>query len=93
MVAASLGFAMILFGVVVVIWSIWSPANDKGLQAPAIAVPADFVVDATAGLFFVQATRTRRLMDAFFDRLRIDRRVDRQYTRPSTWLGKSGVFI
>ena len=40
-----------------------------------VGLLAGTIINAVAGLFFVQSNRTRRLMSEFFDRLRNDEKV------------------
>ena len=43
---------------------------------PIFAVVAGTIIDAVAALFFVQSNKARQLMTEFFDKLRIDRKLD-----------------
>ena len=43
---------------------------------PIFAVVAGTIIDAVAGLFFVQSNKARQLMTDFFDKLRVDRKLD-----------------
>jgi hypothetical protein len=69
LIFASLGFGLIGLAVV--------EAEQLGVSQGSTVVPlvAGVVVDAVAGLFFVQANRARLLMAEFFDRLRADERL------------------
>lgn len=72
MVFASLGFAVILIGVLTI---------DRDLKLTAQAGPflslvAGTIIDAVSALFFVQSNKARRLMTEFLDRLRTDRKLE-----------------
>lgn len=69
LVFASLGFALIAVSVVT------AQTNDLNRAATVVPIVAGAIVDAIAGLFFVQSNRARQLMAGFFDRLREDRRM------------------
>ncbi len=43
---------------------------------PFFTLICGVIIDAVAGLFFVQSNKARQLMSEFFDRLRIDRKLD-----------------
>jgi Cyanobacterial TRADD-N associated 2-Transmembrane domain len=69
MVFATLGFTMIIFAVV---------ADSVGFYKGSTSVPliAGAIVEAVGGLFFVQSNRAQNQMLHFFDRLRLDRRLE-----------------
>jgi hypothetical protein len=66
---ASLGFAVILATVVFAIGS------HEPTAGTTVSLISGAIVEAIAGLFFVQSNRARELMVAFFDRLRTDRKL------------------
>jgi hypothetical protein len=68
MVFATLGFGLIFYAVVADSFGFYEGTTNLPLVAGAI-------VDAVAGLFFVQANRAQSQMREFFDRLRLDRRL------------------
>jgi hypothetical protein len=43
---------------------------------PIFTLIAGTVIDAVAALFFVQSNKARQLMTEFFDKLRVDRKLD-----------------
>ena len=45
-------------------------------QKPIFALVAGTVVEAVAALFFVQSNKARQLMSEFFDKARMDRKLD-----------------
>ena len=55
-----------------------SSTEGKGAEKSLaiLGVIAGTIIDAIAGLFFVQSNRARELMVQFFDRLRADRKLD-----------------
>lgn len=68
----SLVFASLGFGVIVMAILGNSPNNiDK-----TIKLISGTIIDAVAGLFFVQSNKARELMSEFFDKLRTDRKLD-----------------
>ena len=46
------------------------------VQKPMFTLVSGAVIDAVAALFFVQSNRARQLMAEFFDKLRVDRKLD-----------------
>jgi hypothetical protein len=68
MVFAMLGFALIVYAVLADSFG----SYDGSTEVPLIA---GGIVDAVAGLFFVQSNRAQSQMREFFDRLRLDRRL------------------
>ncbi|MCP5005895.1 MAG: hypothetical protein GY941_18450 [Planctomycetes bacterium] len=79
LVFASIGFAIIIFAAMMYIFE---PASDikKSIVdkagKPIFAVVAGTIIDAVAALFFVQSNKARQLMTDFFDKLRVDRKLD-----------------
>jgi hypothetical protein len=73
-----LGAAAILVGVVL---AIFAPTDEQTVRAAALSVLGGVVTDTTAVLFFRQANSARRTMSELFDRLRVDRRGDREYAK------------
>jgi hypothetical protein len=69
MVFAMLGFGLIVYAVV---------ADGVGIYYGSTKVPliAGAIAEATGGLFFVQSNRAQSQMLEFFDRLRLDRRLE-----------------
>lgn len=81
---AALGFLIILYSV---IFYIGLSAGDLGasslgksimddVQKPIFALVAGTIVEAVAALFFVQSNKARQLMVDFFDKARLDRKLD-----------------
>jgi hypothetical protein len=66
---AGLGFAVILSGAAIAV------ARDSVASGVLPAISGT-IVEAVAGLFFVLSTRTQRVMVAFYDKLREDRRLE-----------------
>ncbi|WP_405841091.1 hypothetical protein OG528_23670 [Streptomyces platensis] len=79
---ASLGFFVIIWGVVIAVNS----PNDKTVQA-AIVAGSGVVTDAVAALFFTVANRSRRLMLEFIDKLRHDREQDHKHQQAKDLIG------
>lgn len=69
--AAVFGFAFIMFSVFTVAVGGFDQAGVAGLQ-----LGAGVVVESVAGLFFVLSNQSRRMLGAFFDKLREDRKLD-----------------
>lgn len=75
---ASVGFAVIAVSIGIFLQSTqdksagWLDTAGK----PIFTLVAGTVIDAVAALFFVQSNKARQLMTAFFDKLRIDRKLD-----------------
>jgi len=67
---ASLGFLVIIMGVFLLLGE-----SAQAAKAP-FTLASGTIIDAVAALFFIQSNRARRLMTEFFDRLRIDRKLD-----------------
>lgn len=78
LVFASLGFAIIALSIGVFLQG--NPAASGGwLESagkPVFTLVAGTIIDAVSALFFVQSNRARQLMTEFFDKLRIDRKLD-----------------
>jgi TRADD-N domain-containing protein len=66
---ASLGFVVIAVAVVFAI------ADETTNAGTTVSLIAGAIVEAVAGLFFVQSNRAAELMTTFFDRLRADRKL------------------
>jgi hypothetical protein len=72
LIFASLGFGVIITALLTI---------DRGAsitqQGQSIAaLVAGTIIDSVSALFFVQSNRARQLMTEFFDKLRIDRKLD-----------------
>jgi hypothetical protein len=76
LIFASLGFSVIMLGVVLFLSGEASEASIATMQKPAFTLISGTVIDAVAALFFVQSNRARQLMSEFFDKLRVDRKLD-----------------
>lgn len=73
----SLAFAAA--GFVVIATALLGAESDVALTEQGrafLSLVAGTIVEAVAGLFFVQSNRARRVMVDFFDRLRIDRKLE-----------------
>jgi TRADD-N domain-containing protein len=78
LIFASLGFAIIALAVGIFLQS---DANSNAgwldtAGKPIFTLIAGTVIDAVAALFFVQSNKARQLMTEFFDKLRVDRKLD-----------------
>ena len=74
---ASIGFAVIALAVGLFLEA--TPAGTGWLDnagKPVFTLVSGTVIDAVAALFFVQSNKARQLMTEFFDKLRIDRKLD-----------------
>lgn len=67
LVFASLGFGVIVLAIL---------GHSDGMFDKSIKLISGTVIDAVAGLFFVQSNKARELMSDFFDKLRTDRKLD-----------------
>ena len=67
LVFASLGFGVIVLAIL---------GHSEGHFDKSIKLISGTVIDAVAGLFFVQSNKARELMSDFFDKLRTDRKLD-----------------
>jgi hypothetical protein len=67
---AALGFMVIAVAVVFAMTD-----EDAATAATAVPLVAGAIVEAVAGLFFVQSNRASKLMMTFFDSLRSDRKL------------------
>jgi hypothetical protein len=85
LIFASLGFAIIALSIGLFLQraegndaSINSSIADKvaSVSKPLFTLVAGTVIDAVAALFFVQSNKARQLMVEFFDKLRVDRKLD-----------------
>jgi len=71
-VFAALGFGVIISGLLS-----WQADREFSKQAGSfITMLAGTVIDAVSALFFVQSNKARQLMSEFFDKLRIDRKLE-----------------
>lgn len=78
LVFASLGFAIIALSVGIFLQRVDNP-NVGWLETagkPVFTLVAGTVIDAVSALFFVQSNKARQLMTEFFDKLRVDRKLD-----------------
>ncbi|MCG8506902.1 MAG: hypothetical protein MI755_20010 [Sphingomonadales bacterium] len=85
LVFASLGFLIILYAIIYYLGSnaefergerLVEPGIFEGVQKPIFALVAGTVIEAVAALFFVQSNKARELMSEFFDKARMDRKLD-----------------
>jgi hypothetical protein len=76
LIFAAVGFCVIILAVFVPSGSSNSPFGAERL----IKLVSGTVIDAVAGLFFVQSNKARELMSTFFDKLRTDRKLDESLT-------------
>jgi hypothetical protein len=76
LVFAAIGFFVIVLSVGLFITQGQQPDPTTSLHKPTFALVAGTIIDAVAALFFVQSNRARQLMTEFFDKLRIDRKLD-----------------
>jgi hypothetical protein len=76
LIFASLGFSVIMLGVGLFLSQDASQMSIAAAQKPAFTLISGTVIDAVAALFFVQSNRARQLMSEFFDKLRVDRKLD-----------------
>lgn len=77
LVFASLGFSIIALSVGIFLQG--APSTGGWLESagkPAFTLVAGTIIDAVAALFFVQSNKARQLMTEFFDKLRVDRKLD-----------------
>ena len=65
LIFASIGFGVIIFA--------FLSHNSTDVSGTIIKVISGTVIDAVAGLFFVQSTNAQKLMGDFFEKLRLDR--------------------
>lgn len=78
LVFASLGFAIIASSIIVFLQGNVNPTSGwlESAGKPIFTLVAGTIIDAVSALFFVQSNRARQLMTEFFDKLRIDRKLD-----------------
>jgi hypothetical protein len=78
LVFASLGFAIIALSVGIFLQDTPAPGVGwlESAGRPLFALIAGTIIDAVAALFFVQSNKARQLMTEFFDKLRVDRKLD-----------------
>jgi hypothetical protein len=65
LIFASIGFGVIIFA--------FLSHNSSDISGTVIKVISGTVIDAVAGLFFVQSTNAQKSMSDFFEKLRLDR--------------------
>jgi len=65
LVFASIGFGVIIFA--------FFSHSETDLTGTIVKVASGTVIDAVAGLFFVQSTSAQKSMSSFFEKLRLDR--------------------
>jgi hypothetical protein len=75
---ASLGFAIIALSVGIFLQHTGDPTVGwlDAAGKPIFTLVAGTVIDAVSALFFVQSNKARQLMTEFFDKLRVDRKLD-----------------
>jgi hypothetical protein len=75
---ASLGFAIIALSVGIFLQRLDNPSAGwlDTAGKPIFTLIAGTVIDAVSALFFVQSNKARQLMTEFFDKLRVDRKLD-----------------
>lgn len=78
LVAASLGFLLIVVACLRAIFP--APGADVALGS-VVTLVAGALVEAVAALFFTQSNRARVLMSDMHDRLRTDRKADREFDK------------
>jgi uncharacterized membrane-anchored protein YhcB (DUF1043 family) len=77
----SLGFASLGFFIIATaVLTIDRNADLSQQSAAVISLLAGTIIDAVAGLFFVQSGRAQRVMQEFFEKLRTDRRLEESLT-------------
>jgi|GEM_PF-3069450 hypothetical protein len=78
LVFSAIGFSVIIFAIGLFLRqdTFTNEPLVSTLQKPTYTLIAGTIIEAVAALFFVQSNRARQLMTEFFDRLRIDRKVD-----------------
>ncbi len=84
LIFAAIGFTIIIVAILMYVLASETNAEstvksvsiiDKAGK-PIFAVIAGTIIDAVAALFFVQSNKARQLMTEFFDKLRVDRKLD-----------------
>ncbi len=80
LIFAAIGFTIIIISVLTYVLASESAAEQVNMidkaGKPIFAVVAGTIIDAVAALFFVQSNKARQLMTEFFDKLRVDRKLD-----------------
>jgi hypothetical protein len=85
LIFASIGFFIIIISILSYVFAGEEARNIVAANKPTLldsagkpifAVIAGTIIDAVAALFFVQSNKARQLMTEFFDKLRIDRKLD-----------------
>lgn len=68
--------ALVSLGFLVLLWGIWlafrAGSEDQSLLAPTLTVAAGAIVEVAAATLMVIANQARKVMQGFFDRLRVD---------------------
>jgi len=72
LVFAALGFGVIVMGLL----TLQSDKEFPKQAASFITMMAGTIIDAVSALFFVQSNKARQLMSEFFDKLRVDRKLE-----------------
>jgi hypothetical protein len=78
LVFASIGFSLIALSIVLFLQEELGSSTEwlKIAAKPVFTLVSGTVIDAVAALFFVQSNKSRQLMVEFFDKLRLDRKLD-----------------
>jgi hypothetical protein len=78
LIFASFGFAIIALAVGIFLQRDTNPGAGwlDNAGKPIFSLVAGTVIDAVSALFFVQSNKARQLMTDFFDKLRVDRKLD-----------------
>ncbi|MBK3733090.1 hypothetical protein GAY29_08190 [Azospirillum brasilense] len=77
LVFAAVGFILIASAVIIFLFqNNGHEASLADAAKPAFALVSGTIIDAVSALFFVQSNKSRQLMTEFFDKLRIDRKLD-----------------
>ena len=80
LIFAAIGFTIIIISVLSYVLSSGDSGGSTSLVdkagKPIFAMISGTIIDAVAALFFVQSNKARQLMTDFFDKLRIDRKLD-----------------
>jgi len=84
LIFAAIGFFIIIISILSYVFSNEAVNTELAVKStlldsagkPIFAVIAGTIIDAVAALFFVQSNKARQLMTEFFDKLRIDRKLD-----------------
>jgi hypothetical protein len=78
LIFASIGFAVIALSIGIFLQQSRDASAGwlDNAGKPIFTLVAGTIIDAVAGLFFVQSNKSRQLMVEFFDKLRTDRKLD-----------------